>query len=102
MINVSRASAFVQNSAVSSTALTLVTFGFTAEQVRQASVMTISVSANNINFRYDGTAPTTSVGMYLPSTTPPFVIMGNTNISQFQLIRAGGSDATVSITLEIA
>lgn len=99
-INALKAFAGVQ-ATVSTVALTLVTFGFTQAQIDQAGMVEISVNTNSIRIRYEGTAPTVSIGNILNSTFnghSPYVY-GNDNIQQLQLIRNGASDSEVFITL---
>ena len=84
---------------VSSTALTLMTFGFTQAEVDQADRARVTVATQAIRFRYDGTAPTASVG-HLAAADTTFFIEGNQNLQNLQLIRATGSDGAASITLE--
>jgi hypothetical protein len=48
---------------------------------------------------WDGTTPTATVGRAI-AAAGTLEIVGNANVQAIQLIRAGGSDATVSITLE--
>lgn len=94
---------------VSNTALTLETFGFTEEQVNAADRARITCATNGVRYRYDGPhpeadppdtgAPTASVG-HLLAAAGEVIISGNTNLLNLQLIRATGSDAAVSITLE--
>jgi hypothetical protein len=48
---------------------------------------------------WDGTTPTATLGAYIPAGGS-VRIEGNINVQRVQLIRASGSDATVSITLE--
>lgn len=84
---------------VSSTALTLVTFGFTEAQVNEADRVRLTCATNGVRYRYDGGVPTASAGHLLPAAGE-VIISGNTNISRLRLIRATGTDAAVSITLE--
>jgi hypothetical protein len=84
---------------VSSTALSLVDVGFTQAEVDQADRARITVATQAIRYRYDGGAPTASLG-HLAAADTSFVIEGNQNIQQLKLIRATGADGAVSVTLE--
>ncbi len=84
---------------VSSTALDLDTFGFTAAEVATARVLHLTVSANALRYRYDGGDPTTAAGHYVP-TSGSLILYGAADIAAFKMIRDGASDATVQVTLE--
>jgi hypothetical protein len=85
---------------VSATALTLADFGSISQaQVDRASRIRITVETQGVRYRYDGTAPTASVGHLLPATAE-LILTGTENVRQFRIIRSGGSDATVMVTLE--
>lgn len=73
--------------------------GFSAAELDVADVARIRCATNPIVFRYDGGVPTASVGHYLAANDETFVY-GAENIRALQFIRAGGSDGSVSITLE--
>lgn len=87
---------------ISSTAVLLTALPvtpFTAAQVLDAARAVITVRTNQINIRYDGTAPTVAIGhLYIAGDV--FEIVGNENIQLLQLIRNGATDADVTITLE--
>lgn len=88
---------------VSDTALSLADFtGFTQAQIDRASLMRITVNSNTVNFRYTGTAPTTNAttGGHPLAAGNTEVIIGQDNIRNFQVIRSGGTDAAVFVTLE--
>ena len=59
----------------------------------------ITVEDAPIRFRYDGTAPTSSVGHVL-YPGDKLILEGRANISQFRAIRSGNVDATLSISHE--
>lgn len=85
---------------ISSTAVTMTGLGFTAEQLRRSSMAFISIDTNALRFRYDGTAPTASVGHMLQiGGLSAWIIEGAENIAKLQFIRVS-SDATVQVTLE--
>jgi len=84
---------------VSTTALTLEAFtGITQEQVNRANRIRITVETQPIRYRYDGTAPTDTVGHLLPAPSE-LILTGTDNVRQFQIIRAT-ADATIMVTLE--
>lgn len=84
---------------VSTTALSLEAFtDFTQAQVDRANRIIVTVETNSIRYRYDGTAPTTSVGHLLTAGTR-LELVGNDNIQKLQVIRAS-ADGTVMVTLE--
>lgn len=85
---------------VSTVVQTLAEIGaLTQAQVDQAQRARITCNTNAINYTYDGTAPTTSAGHTIP-TNGTVEIVGNQNIKNVKLIRSGGSNATVAVTLE--
>lgn len=85
---------------VSTTALTLEAFtDITQAQVDRANRIRITVETQSARYRYDGTAPTASVGHLLPAPSE-LILTGTDNVRRFQIIRATGSDATVMVTLE--
>ena len=58
----------------------------------------VTVSAETINFRLDGTAPLTTTGHIMVAGTS-YVIEGHENIKNFKAINAAnGSDGSVRIT----
>ncbi len=73
--------------------------GITAANLQDAQRMRVTCNTNSVNYTYDGTAPTTSAGHNIP-TSGNIEIIGQRNIANFKIIRSGGSDASVSITLE--
>ena len=96
--NISTTTAFQSVQAtVSTTALDLDTFGFTAAEVSEASRCTIFVNTNAIRIDWSGNAPTVSSGA---SVTASLEIVGTENIKQIQLIRDDAVDAEVFIILE--
>lgn len=92
------ASAFNQET-ISDTALFLTDMTFTDAQVEAASRAIIAVRSGSINIRYDGTSPTTDVGLNFVAGNF-FQIDGNADIRTLELIRNGASDAVVDISLE--
>ena len=89
---------------VSSTAISLVTFGFSAAVVQSADKIIIGVEAGALRVTYDtdlANPPTVSAGLKIPTNNYPFwIIYGRPNASNMKLIRDGSSDATVTIVIE--
>lgn len=83
---------------VSSTALALTSLDFAAGVVAAADEALITVETQSVRYRLDGTAPTASVG-HLVAAAGSITVTGNTNVKNFKIIRATGSDATVMVTL---
>lgn len=83
----------VSNSAVSLTTATYTTDG---EKAKRAI---ITVESAQLRYRYDGTAPTSSVG-HLLNPFDVITILGSDNITNFKAIRAGSTDAAISCSYE--
>lgn len=66
---------------------------------RKARVAHITVEAQALNYTYDGTTPTSSVGHNLTAGSV-LTLSGYANIAAFRAIRSGGSDATLKVTYE--
>lgn len=66
---------------------------------KKARIAYITVESNPINFTYEGTTPTSTVGHNLTAGST-LILEGYANIVAFRMIRSGGSDATVKITYE--
>jgi hypothetical protein len=80
-----------------------VAIGFTSSKVSSTGVPSakaaiITIETNPLRYRYDGTAPTTTVGHLRAATDTPLVVWGINNIRNFKMIRQGGADASVSVT----
>lgn len=78
--------------------------GFAAAQIltatRRAEQAYISVDGTaTVRFRYDGTAPTSSVGHQLASLES-IAIQGYTNLQNIQFISIGTATSSLMITLE--
>lgn len=62
----------------------------------------VSTETDNLRYRVDGIAPTSSVGhqLYAASTTSGSTVMvcGMQNIQKFRMIRSGSSDVTVTVS----
>lgn len=99
MASISTTYAYAFNDdSVGATARTMLNFGFTDAELEKADFCYISVDGANVRFRYDGTAPTTSVGHYL-ANGERWVMYGQQNIAALQFIAISGT-AYVAITLE--
>ena len=85
---------------VSTTALVITDFtGITDALARRAGRIRITCLTNTVSFLYNGTVVTASTG-HVIATGATVILDGNQNIMQLSIIRAGGSDASVVITLE--
>ena len=82
---------------VGATAVGFTTATFAPDNIRDAEEALVSVETDNIRFRSDGIAPTSTVGH---QATPGqfIVICGKQNVKNFQMIRSGSADATASVT----
>lgn len=98
-INTTTASAYNSSIAISTTAQTLIDIGFSAAEVKAADVMRLTVEAQPVRYRYDGTAPTAAEGHPLIAAEV-LILTGGENLVNFQIIRSGATDAEVRITLE--
>lgn len=83
---------------VSTTALALTAAEYVSGD-RKAQVAHITVESNPINYTYEGTTPTSTVGHNLVAGST-LTLAGYANIVAFRMIRSGGADATVKITYE--
>ena len=59
----------------------------------------VTAETAQVRYRYDGTAPTASVG-HLLEANGSIVIEGPGNIARFQAIRTGGTSAVLATTFE--
>lgn len=66
---------------------------------KKARVAYITVESNPINFTYDGTTPSATVGHNLTAGST-LILTGYANIAALKMYRSGGADATVKITYE--
>lgn len=96
-INATRAIAS-NGATISSTAQDLEDIGFSTSEIDAADYVFITVATASLHFRYDGTAPTTSVG-HLLDAGDMWVMSNNENIRNLQFIAVSG-DGYVFITLE--
>ncbi len=76
---------------VSNTALTMTALGFDSDDLDVADQITLMVTGDAVRYRYDGVAPTATVGFYLGVNATPLVIEGNADIKRFQIIRVTGN-----------
>ena len=90
----------VSSSAIPLTASVYNTVAVTsgANPLRQVQYVVITTETNSIRYRYDGTAPTASIGHLMTAGTA-LVLIGYDTITQFQAI-ASGADATIMVTYE--
>jgi hypothetical protein len=77
-------------------------FGFTTAQLNAAKRAVVSSHGGRVHVRWDGVAPTATVGMMLfDDTSKHFIVFGRSNVAAMQFIKeSGGPDATISIQLE--
>ena len=94
---VARGIKYVQ-ATISTSVLTLADLaGITAVHMDNAQQVSITVRSNSVNITYDGTTPTTSTGHAISTSV---VVYGSKNVNTLKLIRNGGSDVVIDITLE--
>lgn len=85
---------------VSSTALALSDFtGISAANVAAAKRLWLVVNTNAVRLYYGGTTPTISDGIRIAAGND-FVLFGNEQIGNLEIIRDGASDAEVVAVLE--
>ena len=92
-----RVVASVYAETVSTTALTLITLGFTADQVAEADAAHITVEGNDIRYTYDGTTPEAAVG-HPVAAGGERLVRGGILVTALQFIRVS-ADATINISL---
>lgn len=83
---------------VGTTVLTLADI-FTGVDLSLASRAWITVTTNDILYRYTGSDPAAGSGHVLKAGGATEII-GNWNVTNLKIIRSGGSDAVYWITLE--
>jgi hypothetical protein len=74
-------------------------WSWTAGDLAAADAAVVSAIGNGVSLTWDGTTPTSTLGMPVPAGST-VTVEGNGNVQALQLIRSGSGDATVSITLE--
>lgn len=84
----------VSTAAIGLTALTLNPGGTYPDKIKGALIV---VSAQPINFRIDGTDPTSAIGIPLVAGDI-LKIFGAQTLKQFKAIRSGASDAVLRVT----
>lgn len=89
--------ASVFGEAVSDTALSLEDLGFTEDEVTAAAVAHITVEGQAIRYRYDGSAPTDTLGHPL-AVGADIIIRGQRLLTNLQVVRQS-SDAVINVTL---
>ena len=98
MTNINTTSAYQSiQVTVADTALSLVDFGFTQEEVALASRIRIFINTNGIRIDWSGNPATVSSGAIVSSS---FDLVGNENISNLSIIRDNITDSEVFIILE--
>lgn len=80
-------------------ALSAAGWAWTAGNLALADAAVIVAHTNPVCVTWDGTAPTVTTGILIATGTS-VTIRGNANIQNVKMIRQGGADATVSVTLE--
>jgi hypothetical protein len=84
----------VANTAIGPTSAT---FAPSGEAPAQRAVVTVETAS--LRYRYDGTAPTASVGhLALPGEV--IVVDGVDNVAKLRMIRTGSTSAVVHVTYE--
>lgn len=86
----------ISNSVVS---ISAAGWAWTAGNLALADAAVITAHTNPVCMTWDGTTPAATTGLYIAAGAT-VTILGNTNVQAIKLIRQGGADATVSITLE--
>jgi len=82
----------------SSTALTAATYSPTLQDKSRIRAF-CTITGGQIRYRYDGTAPTSTVG-HLASFGDVIYLEGTVNVENFRAIRTGDISATLSVTYE--
>lgn len=88
--------ATISNTAV---AISAAGWSWTAGYLALADQAVITVHTNGATLTWDGTTPTATLGR-LVAAGETITVKGNANVQALQLIRSGGADAVVSVTLE--
>jgi len=98
---VSKTGIETKGNTVSNTALALshASWSWTAAKLAAATSARISANANGIVVTYDGTTPTATLGHPI-AAGETLVLEGGAAVNNLKMIRSGGSDATVTVTLE--
>lgn len=85
---------------VSTTAIEMSDFGFTEEELSTARRATITAVTQNAMMLWDGTDPAATLGHPVVANALPIVVESAPSITLIKLIRQGGSNSFVTITLE--
>lgn len=87
---------------VSSSAIGLTAAKYTSTDpnypLKEAQCVIITTETNSTRYRFDGVAPTTSIG-HLMTSGSVLVLVGYAAITQFKII-ASASDATIMVTYQ--
>lgn len=85
---------------VSGTAVTMLSAGFfTQAQLDLAEILILTPATGSIRLRYDGIAPTASVGHHV-AVDQNYTITGRVNISNLQVIKDTGTNSDLTVTIE--
>lgn len=76
------------------------TWGWGENDLADAAKATVACNSNGVVVSWNGTDPTTTLGVPLAAGASIEVI-GNRNVQNLKFIRSGGSNAAVSVQLEI-
>lgn len=76
-------------------------WSWSAGKLDEARRAVISAVAQPVMVTWDGSTPTATHGHPIAANQVPLVIEGAHNVPRVQLVRQGGTDATVTITLEL-
>jgi hypothetical protein len=86
----------ISNTAQSFSATSQIQEGCTHDSGAVANRVEISCFTNGVVLRLDGGTATASAGILIPAGSR-YTVEGEYNVRQISIIRAGGSDATISI-----
>ena len=91
----------MKGNTISNTALAIshASWGWGSTDLSSAAKAIIVANAEGIVISWEGTDPTTTLGLPIPEGSS-IEISGNTNIQNLKFIRGGASDATVTVILE--
>jgi len=90
----------MKGTTVSTTVLEMSDFGFTSQFLYDARRAIVTAVTQNAMITWDGTDPTATLGHPVVANGDWVIIENGANIQRIKLIRQGGSDANVTITLE--
>ena len=84
--------------AITGTAKAIASFGFSTAELTKADRAVITAFAQPVVIAVDGNTPTSTLGTYV-GANDSITIDGNLNINNLQIIKAGATDSTASMTL---